>query len=367
MTGRYGPVLDRRALNRASLARQLLVPGAGPAGLTVVQAVDRCVGLQAQVPDHPHLGLFARRAAIGGDVGRAVDELLTTRELIRMAVMRSTIHLITAADAAALRPVVQPAFVRELKNWRADLDGVDLVAVAAAGRDLCAAEPRTWQQLGEALGPAFGRAGHPLAMAVRSGVPLVQVPPRGRWRTSGPVAHAPAADWTGRPDGTDPDPAPLVRRYLAAFGPATAADVTTFSGLSGTAAVLGSMPDLVSFTDERGRRLWDVQDGLLPDPDHPVPARLLPGFDNALLSHADRTRVIADADRAAFNRDAPGPVLLDGFVAGLWRFRTTRDTETVVVQSLRTWSATERAEVEREAHAVLDFSTPGLAHAVEIG
>nr|WP_275889402.1 winged helix DNA-binding domain-containing protein [Nakamurella flavida] len=338
--------------------------------MTVPQAVEHCVGLQAQLPDHPHLGLFARREALrasgGPEPDRSVDTLIAGRQLVRMVVMRSTIHLIGAADAATLRPVVQPALTRELKNWRADLDGLDLAAVAAAGRALCAERPRTWQQLGEELAPVFGRAGHPLAMAVRSGVPLVQIPPRGLWRVTGPVAHVPAADWTGLPDGTDPDPIALVRRYLAAFGPATAADVTTFTGVSGTARVLAAMPDLTPFTDDRGRQLWDVPDGLRPDPDHPAPVRLLPGYDNTVLAHADRTRVIADADRAAFGRDAPGAVLIDGFVAGLWRFRTARGTETVAVEALHPWTGTERAAVEREASAVLAFSTPGSVHVVEI-
>ena len=360
-------MLSDRALNRSLLARQLLLERSD---MPVRTAVEHLIGLQAQKPDPPHVGLWTRLRTIRtADVGGLLD----ARQLVRIAAMRSTIHLPTAADALALRPVIQSVLDRELRApVYSPLAGVDVGALARLGRRLCSGQPLTWAALGDALAGEFpGIDRHALAIAVRNNVALVQVPPRGRWRTSGPIAHVTAESWLDAPEGRDTDPAPVVLRYLAAFGPATAADIAAWSGLRGIRAVLDRLGDqLRVLTDERGRTLLDVHDGPLPDPDTPAPVRLLPEYDNALLSHADRNRIIEDADRGVLispNGRVDGTVLVDGFVRGTWRTALHTTVETVSITSLRPLSARDRRAIERESLALLDFASSGLIHRVAFG
>ena len=229
------------------------------------------------------------------------SDLVLERRVVRVAAMRSTIHLVTAADCLQLRSLVQPVLERGLQgNYGPRLAGIDREAVTAQGRALVEREPLTFGELGALLAPAHpGRDPDALAMAVRTWVPLVQVPPRGLWRASGRSAHTSAEHWLGaqpaQPSGAALDT--MVMRYLGAFGPAGAADVQKWSGLTRLGAVLDRLSDrLVTFRDEQGRRLYDLPDAPRPDPDVPAPARLLAEYDNVLLSHADRGRILADVD-----------------------------------------------------------------------
>ena len=358
-------MLTQRDLNRALLARQMLLVRAR---IPVEPAVRHLVGLQAQKPDPPHIGLWSRLVGI---IHSDTDELIERRRLVRVAAMRSTIHLLTAQDAVGLRPVIQPALNRELTApvFRS-LRWVDIDAVVARGRELCSDEPLTFAALGKKLATEFPRAQpHALAIAVRNHVALAQVPPRGRWRTPAPTVHVPAAAWLDRPEGTDSDPAPLVKRYLGAFGPATAADIAVWSGLRGIKVLLeGMRPDLEWLTDDRGRTLVDVPDGIRPDPDTPAPVRLLPEYDNALLSHQDRSRIIDDGDRPfVFTRDGQvgGTVLVDGYVRATWRTVLDGATETLTVRPLRRLRRAQQAEIEREALALLEFASVDARHQVE--
>jgi len=359
------PVLTQRGLNRALLARQMLLVRAR---MPIEPAVSHLVGLQAQRPDPPHVGLWSR---IAGLDHRQTDELLESRALVRAAAMRSTVHLLTANDALALRPVVQPAMDRELQVPAfKSLRWVDTTAVVARGRELCCRRPLTLADLGAALAVEFPRADpRALAIAVRNGMVLVQIPPRGRWRTQAPTVHVPATAWIGRDEGTAADPAPLIRRYLAAFGPATATDIATWSGLRGVTAVLQRMGDeLVRLEDDRGRTLVDIPGGILPDPQTPAPVRLLPEYDNVLLSHADRTRIIADGYRPfVFTRAGQigGTVLVDGFVEATWRTVQTEGSETLTVRPFHRLTPATTSDIEREALSLLAFASPGQQHRVE--
>jgi hypothetical protein len=358
-------VLTQLGLNRALLARQMLLVRAR---MPIEPAVRHLVGLQAQRPDPPHIGLWSRLAGIRHT---DIDELIDSRKLVRVAAHRATVHLLTAQDALELRPVVQPALDRELTAPAfKSLRWVDLAAVVARGRELCCAQPLTLAELGERLALEFPRATpHALSIAVRNHVALVQVPPRGRWRNAAPTVHVPAEAWLGGPLGTQNDPARLITRYLAAFGPATATDIAIWSGLRGIKVVLERLRDeLVWLTDDRGRTLVDVPGGILPDPDTPAPVRLLPEYDNILLSHADRTRIIEDGDRPFVLTRAGqvgGTVLLDGFVRGIWRTVPGEDSETLTVRPLRRLTRTDKAGIEREALALLDFASSGSRHRVE--
>jgi hypothetical protein len=358
-------MLTQRALNRALLARQLLL---ARTRMPIEQAVTHLVGLQAQKPDPPHIGLWSR---VAGVRHCDIDELIEHRRLVRVAAMRSTIHLLSADDGVRLRPVIQPVLDRELRaqTFRS-LRWVDVNAVTTRGRELCESRPLSFADLGQALVAEFPRAdAHALAIAVRNNCVLVQIPPRGRWRTPAPTVHVPAASWLHRPEHNDPDPAPLVLRYLRAFGPATSPDIARWCGLQGIKLVLERLRDeLRWFTDDRGRTLADVPDGILPDPDTPAPVRFLPEYDNALLSHADRTRIIADGDRPAVftrNGQVEGTVLVDGYVRATWRTVTQERQETISVRPLCQLSNGARADIEREALLLLDFASRGREHRVE--
>jgi hypothetical protein len=338
------------------------------ARMPIEPAVRHLVGLQAQRPDPPHVGLWSRLAGIRH---ADIDELIDRRRLVRVAAMRATVHLLTAEDGLGLRPVIQPALDRELTAPPfKSLRRVDIDAVTARGRELCCAQPLTLPELGEKLAAEFPRATpKALATAVRNHVALVQVPPRGRWRNPAPTVHVPAESWLGGPVSDDGDPVPLILRYLRAFGPATPIDIATWSGLRGITATLERMrADVIWLSDDRGRSLVDVPDGILPDPDTPAPVRLLPEYDNTLLSHADRTRIIEDGDRPfvlARSGQVGGTVLLNGFVRATWRTVPDGDAETLTVRPLRWLTREHKAEIEREALALLDFASRGSTHRVE--
>jgi Winged helix DNA-binding domain len=368
-------VLSRRALNRALLSRQMLLDRvdlpdeAGRRRATVIQAIEHLVGLQAQAPFPPYYGLWSR---LGGFGPEDLAALLTDRRAVRIALMRGTIHLVSARDCLPLRRLVQPVLERGLRGaFGKQLAGVDPAAVAVAGRELVESEPMTFSQLGDALAGHW--PDHPpaaLAQAVRAYVPLVQVPPRAVWGRAGQSAHTSAEHWLGPAAEQDPaDPerdtlAGLVTRYLAAFGPATARDVAAWSGLTGLRAVMDQLrPSLVTFRDEQGAELFDLPSAPRPGEGAPAPVRLAAEFDNLLLSHADRSRVIQAEDLKRFytiNGIFPGAVLIDGFVAGMWRLARTKSTATLTVELFG--SARQRAQVAREAERMLAFCASEASH-----
>jgi hypothetical protein len=380
-------VLTDRAVNRALLARQHLLaraPGAtGDPGRAALAMVRQLGGLQAQAPFPPYFGLLAR---LDGFRPGHLAGLLESRAVVRIALMRSTIHLVTADDALAWRPLVQPVLDQGLaSNWGKSLAGLDLDRVAARGRELTTEQPLTFAELGAALTGTFpDHPGDALAMAVRCRVPLVQVPPRAVWGKSGLARHTPLDVWLGRPQPSKPPAGPpdgpaaraqaltaLVERYLAAFGPATVQDVQAWSGLTRLREIVDPMRDrLRVFADERGRELFDRPDGPRPGPDVPAPPRLAAEYDNLILSHDDRTRVMAEGDRQRLFRQLnsfPGSVLLDGFVAGAWRLKRARGTATVTIELFRDRvPAADRDALTAEAARVLAVTAPQATPEVRV-
>jgi hypothetical protein len=378
-------VLSLRAVNRALLARQLLLDrqvlaSAGPdRAALVVQAIEHLVGLQAQAPFPPYYGLHSR---LDGFRPGDLAALITDRSAVRIALMRGTIHLVSARDCLPLRRLVQPVIERGMRGaFGKQLAGVDTGALAAAGRDLVESEPMTFSQLGQALAARW--PDHPpaaLAQGVRTFVPLVQVPPRAVWGQAGQSLHTSAEHWLGQRgqpgQGSEPvhpvrpaspaQLAQLVTRYLGAFGPATVRDVQAWSGLTGLKAVLEQLrPSLVTFRDEQGAELFDLPTAPRPGGDVPAPVRLVAEFDNLVLSHADRSRVISPEDTRrlyTINGVIPGPVLVDGFVAGMWRLARSRDAATLTIELFGPMR--ERDALVAEAERVLAFGTPGTAHVI---
>ncbi|MCX5611334.1 MULTISPECIES: winged helix DNA-binding domain-containing protein [unclassified Streptomyces] len=341
------PVLDNRALNRATLARQLLL---SRAEMSARDAVGHLLGLQAQNVKPPYFQLHARLA---GFRPAELAGLMESREVVRMVTMRSTIHTHTADDALTLRPLVQPARDREVNYFRKGLAGVDLERLAELARAFVDAEPRTMAELREELLKEWPDADpQSLSVAARCRLPLVQVTPRGVWGRSGQVRLTTVENWLGRPAGEAQPVDEVVLRYLAAFGPASVKDMQIWAGLTRLREAFERLrPGLAVFRDENGVELFDLPDAPRPDADTPAPPRFLPEFDNLLLSHADRTRVVAPEikGRTWTGNQAHCTLLVDGFLAGLWK----RDGNTLTVQLFQETSAARKEEIAAEGELML--------------
>jgi hypothetical protein len=324
-------------------------------------AVHHLVGVQAQTPQSWYLSLWSRLADFDPV---ATGQLLEERRLVRMPVMRSTLHLVTDDDALFLRGFTQPSIDRGIRGtWARRLEGIDLAELAAEVRRFTADAPRTPTELLVQLDARWpGRERLALANAVRALVPLVQVPPRGVWRRSGAARLAPLESWLGRAVPATVDPEPILLRYLSAYGPASAMDAHAWSGVTRLREVFERLrPRLRTFRDEAGRELFDLPDAPRPDPETPAPVRFLADFDNVLLAHADRTRFIGDVDRTLFtyvDGPYPGMLMLDGTAVGQWHLRRNGDVATAFVRLARSLSASEDAAVRSEADAMLRFSAP---------
>lgn len=355
------PVLSTRALNRATLDRQLLLRRSP---MSALAAVEHLVGLQAQEVKPPYYALAAR---LDGFTPGELSAPLADRAAVRIVTMRSTIHLHSAEDSLTLRPLVQPARDREINYFRKGLVGVDLDRLAVISRELVEAEPRTMKQLREALGAEWPDADpQSLAVAARCKLPLVQVTPRGLWGRGAQVSLTTVEHWLGRPAEPAASPDATVLRYLAAFGPASVKDMQTWAGLTRMRPVFERLrPELLTFRDENGVELFDLPDAPRPDADTPAPPRFLPEFDNLLLSHADRTRVIPPANRGRtwHANMLHCPFLVDGFLAGVWRLLD----DALVIEPFGDLTRARRGEVTEEAERMLRVMHPQEAYDIRFG
>lgn len=346
--------LTPRDLNRTLLGRQRLLERLPAGEGSVAAMVEHLVGLQAQDNLPPYLSLAAR---LDGFDPSVVSRGLVERSLARLVVMRGTIHLLTADDALTLRQWTQPVQERERKasqTIRPAL-GLDPGAFEAALRDVVAGSALPMKELGLRLAEHFPDVPPgALAQLARVTRPLAQLPPRGCWKESGGVVLQPVEDWLGAPL-RDPDPAAIVRRYLRAFGPATAADVGAWSGLTGMATLLKTVPDLVQHAGPDGKPLFDVPEGEIVPGEAPAPVRLLGLYDNVWLSHAARDRVTEPAKRTGWmgsNGGLANTIFVDGMLEGLWRVEDGRPR---VVQLFRDLTRPEQAGLDEELDRVTDL------------
>lgn len=355
--------LSTRELNRAMLARQLLLRRSS---MSIVDAVEQVFGLNAQDPNVPYLALHARLETFG------IAELTGTierGELVRSVLMRGTQHLVSAADFQLCQPLHAPLLRRIQRGaFGARTAGVDLDRLVAEARALLAdGAVLTRPELGRAL------AGHwpdaepsALGWTAQYLLPVTHPAPSGTWNVRGATPFR----LTATTPATFEDAETLVRRYLAAFGPATTSDARAWCGVSGLREVFARLrPELVVYRDPAGREVFDLPDAPRPDGDLPAPVRLLPEFDATLLCYADRSRTMTDEVRAqvCVGDAIAASVLVDGTVAATWTRNRTTDVARLSVHPLRRLPAADRAAIEADAHRLLTFTDPDATHhAVEL-
>jgi hypothetical protein len=352
-------VLTTRRLNRALLARQALLARTDD---TATAMVERLAGVQAQEAAPPFVGLWSRIE------GFRRDDLLAAlhgARVVRATAMRGTIHLLGAADYARHRMTLQPVLRTALRmpDMRAVAEDADLDAVLALARGLLTEEPRPIAALQAPLHDAFPQLdGHAAAQVARMLLPLVQVPTPGHPDGYAPnAAFAPAEHLVDEPLTPDGPRDELVRRYLAAFGPATAADATKWCGLTGMRETLAGLEDVVRFADEAGRTLYDLRDAPRPAEDVAAPVRFLPRFDNALLSHVHHERILDPVHRPhvfTVNGIIFGTVLVDGFVVATWSATAGADGARIRAVPFRRPSQRTAASIRAEGRRLLRFLAP---------
>ena len=343
-------VLSTRELNRALLARQLLLERSS---LPLPAALERVAGLQAQYAPSPYVGLWSRlRGFRRDDLTRALED----RRVVQATLLRSTIHVVSAADY----PPFTEAVRRARREWweratHRELDGVDLEAAAALVRERLAAGPARQAELAGLL----AERGFPKAAWIGIGlwVDMVRVPPSGTWERRRADLYGLAEDWLGPWRIGEADALEhLVRRYLAGFGPASLADLGSWAGLPLTRVrpVLERVGTR-RFRDDRGGELFDLPGASLPDPGTPAPPRFLSTWDANLLVHARRSQLLPERHRPRiFHVRAPHSFptfLVDGAVAGTWRHREGR----IELEPFEPLPRATRRDLEDEAERLAAF------------
>ena len=356
-------VLTERELNRALLARQLLLERKR---LSVAAALERIAGLQAQHGPSPHIALWSR---IVGFRPEQLDKSLRERKAVKATLMRVTLHIVSTRDYYAFEPVLRPA--RAL--WWRDIGprvGVefDFEEIGRRTLELVRSGDRSPDELKQLTlsltkGPAPS-AGFHWRLAVGS-ASLVHTPPSGFWGHHGPGRFASDAGWLGRAvTPEDEDSALLVRRHLGAFGPATRGDVSSWSGLPVTTLAPGfERLQLQESRDERGRRLYDLPRQPLPPADTRPPVRFLPKWDSTILAYEapERTRILPERYRKTVirkNGDVLPTFLIDGFVAGAWSVKRTTKVATLLLDAFEPVPRAWKRELVEEGERLLGFLEP---------
>lgn len=357
-------VLTTRALNRATLARQMLL---AREKTTALRAVERLCGMQAQLARPPYIGLWSR---VAGFEAEDLTRLVRGRQVVRGTLMRVTLHLVSTRDYGGLRQVLQPMLSRALRDR---IPGLEVETVVAAARVCLEDRPCTFHELRALLGKKWPKLDErALGYAVRTHLPLVQVPAETAWGWPGAASFAVAESWIGKPMGKAWDERTLVLRYLAAFGPAGPRDAEMWSGLGKLRDAFEALrPRLRVFHDERGRELFDLPKAPRPPADRPAPPRFLPDYDNVMLAHVDRTRIVPAAHKARLattNLRVVATFLVDGFVAGAWRISRARSAALLELEPFESFSRAVRADLTREGTGLLRFAEPEAgSHEVRFG
>lgn len=349
--------LTTRELNRATLARQMLLRRTK---VPILDGIERLVGLQAQLPNPPYVGLWSRLAGFERD---ELTRLIEQRRVVRSTMMRATQHLVTARDYLQLRPVLQPMLDQRCRhNFGRATTGIELAELVEAGRAMIEERPHTITELKARLAERWPKHdSNALGYSVQLMLPLVHIPPRGTWGMGGAVPAVLAESYLEGALSSDRSPAQLILRYLAAFGPASVADAQEWSGVKGLRAHVETLrPQLRTFRDDAGQELFDLPDAPRPDPDVPAPPRFLPEYDNIILSHADRSRMLTDAERRTVwtKNGLLATALVDGRVAATWKITRDRTGATLAIDALKRIGREDRTALVEEGERLLAFTDP---------
>jgi hypothetical protein len=352
-------VLTLRELNRATLARQFLLERTARTPLEVIRWL---VALQGQVSNAPYVGLWTRihtfqRADLTG--------LLENKRVLRASSLRGTLHIIATDDYLLFHPLLKPALTRNLHLFAQRTEDFDLDHFIAEMRAYVREQPRTAVELRakmEELYPGMGK--QQIADSVRMHMALIQILPAGTWGFTGKPVHMEASMWLGHPfPDADSALSQLVRRYLAAFGPASVKDIQQWSGIAGIRPTIEALrPELLTFRDELGRELFDLPDAPRPSEDTPVPVRFLPEFENMLFSYEERGRIVNRAYFPAIftqNGQNCATFLVDGFVAGSWKIERGPTSATLAIYPFNPLTSDVQAELQEEGERLMRWVLDG--------
>ncbi|HSJ83075.1 MAG TPA: winged helix DNA-binding domain-containing protein [Acidimicrobiia bacterium] len=343
--------ISRRALNRTTLGRQLLLERSSRPAAEVVELL---VGMQAQNPNDPYYALWSR---VEGFDPENLSGMIERREAVRGALMRGTIHLATTPDFVVLRPQLQATLASVLGStvYAKDSRDIDRDALLDLGRSLLEERPMTRAELAPILEARWpGVPGASLAQVVTYLLPVIQVPPRGLWGQTGPAAWTTIEASAGVELPLSTAVERTVIRYLAAFGPASVADMRIWSRLGGLRPVIEKMRGrLRVLGDDNGAELFDLPDALILDEDTPAPPRFLPEYDNVLLGHADRSRFFI---HGVIPPGWAGNLLVDGMYSGWWKPVTSQGPVRIELGFLRRLPDSDLDAVGEEARRLLRFA-----------
>jgi hypothetical protein len=346
-------MISARALSRATLSRQMLL---ARANLTVREAIEQSVVLNAQQTNDPYLWLWTRLADFRSDYLTAA---IADRTVVRSTLLRGTQHLVSASDYGWLRAILQPLLNRLQRNvFGRRIGDLDADQLIVATREILGGRNLTRPELGRLLEQRWpGRDRTALAWSAQYLEPVLHPMLNSNGRNTPFVL---ASDWLG-PADSKPDPSRLIIRYLSAYGPATVGDIRAWSGVAGLREVVERLrPELVVFRDESGRELFDLPDAPRPDPDTEAPVRFLPEFDNLLLAYTDRNRIMTDEVRAqvCVGDAVAATILVDGAVRATWTLE--KISGQLRIHMFGRLSRIQRSAVEEEAEALQPFCAQKL-------
>lgn len=349
-------ILTLRELNRATLSRQLLLERTS---LATLDAIKQLAGLQSQLANPPYIGLWSRlRAFQRADL----TCLLEQRQVVRTSMMRRTLHLTTAEDYMCFRPALQSLHTRALHSYFTGnlINDCEKERLLAEIRAYLREKPRTNVELRARIAEIMPGMDERLLYMVRICLPLIQTFPGGIWGVGGSPAYTEAPTWLGR-SFVSPEAGlrSLILSYLAAFGPASVKDMQIWSGLTRLAPVVDALrPELITFRDEQGRQLFDLPGAPLPEANRPAPVRFLPDFDNIVLAHDDRQRIISNAYRPFVfpgNSMVLPTFLVDGFVSGVWKIERIKTGAKLLIRPFEPLAEDVRRNLQEEGVRLLHW------------
>jgi len=335
------------------LDRQLLIQRAN---ISLSEATERVIGWQSQIPNPPYIGLWTRLESFQRD---DLTNAMQNRQIVRCAMFRSTLHLITQADHHRFHRVIEPALVKGLRSFHGrNIEGLNILPLVDVIKPFLSQSPRSMGEIGKFLQTIEpDREPEALNYAIRTYLPLVQVPPAGTWGVGSKATYVMAENWIGRDKSADVGA--LFLRYLAGYGPASVMDFQTWAGMTKLAPEIEKIkPQLRLFVDENGVALYDLPDMPQTDVDAPLPVKFIPEYDNVLIGHADRTRILPEEHRKKVFLSAgrvSSTILVDGFVAGVWKIEITKRTATLQITPFITLTDNQREALISEGELLIRF------------